>query len=163
MTERAQGDRVEQAERRRVQAPELSWALREVIRAAGGVDHRLAARMRLRSMEFAAIQHVMDAPDAIGPAELSGRLGISTGSGTELVDRLEAAGHLARHRHPQDRRRITLQATENAVTAVIGELTPLLADIDSLTMDFTPQEQDVITRYLRAAAARMRHFADGGQ
>lgn len=161
MTERTQGDRVEQAERRRIQAPELSWALREMNRAAATVDHRLAERMHLRSIEYAAMQHVMDAPDAIGPAELSGRLGISTGSGTELVDRLEAAGHLARHRHQQDRRRITLQATEKAVTSVIGELAPLLADIDTLATEFTAEEQEVIARYLRSAAGRMRRFADG--
>lgn len=146
-----------------MQAPELSWALREMNRAAAKVDHRLAERMRLRSLDYAAMQHVMDATDAIGPAELSGRLGISTGSGTELVDRLETAGHLARHRHPQDRRRITLQATDKAVASVIGELTPLLADIDALTTEFSADEQEVIARFLRAAAGRMRLFADGGQ
>ena len=108
------------------------------------------------------MQHVMDAPDAIGPAELIGRLGISTGSGTELVDRLEAAGHLARHRHPQDRRRITLQATEKTVTSIVEELSPLLADMEALAAEFSPSEQEVIARYLRSAAGRMRHFAADG-
>ena len=162
MTERTQGDRIEQAERRRVDAPELSWALRELNRAAANVDHALAERLRLRAIEYAAMQHVMEAPDAIGPAELSARLGISTGSGTELVDRLEAAGHLARHRHPQDRRRITLQATDGSVALVIGELASLLADLDGLAAEFTESQQEVIARYLRAAAGRMRRFADDG-
>lgn len=162
MTEQAQGDRVEQTERRLVQAAEVSWALREMNRAAAGVDHRLGERMHLRAIEYAAMQHVMDSPGTIGPAELSGRLGISTGSGTELVDRLEAAGHLARQRHPQDRRRITLQATEKTVTSIVSELSPLLADMEALASEFTPPEQEVIARYLRSAAGRMRHFADGG-
>ncbi|CAA9354351.1 MAG: Transcriptional regulator, MarR family [uncultured Frankineae bacterium] len=47
----------------------------------------------------------------LGPPELSARLGISSGSGTELVDRLEQAGQLVRQRDTEDRRRVLLQMT----------------------------------------------------
>lgn len=141
--------------------PELSWALREMNRAAATVDHRLAERMHLRSIEYAAMQHVMDAPDAIGPAELIGRLGIST-----------RLGHRAGR--PPRGGRTPCAASTSAGSAAnhpsgdresgdLGhrELARLLADIDTLATEFTAEEQEVIARYLRSAAGRMRRFADG--
>ncbi len=159
MTERWQADAVEAGERERVQAPEVSWALREVNRAGADVDHALAQRLRLRAIDYAALGHVMEQQDLLGPVELSTLLGISTGSGTELVDRLERAGHLRRDRHPQDRRRLVLHATDSAIGQVLGELGPLLRTLDALASDLTEEEAAVVSRYLRAAAQRMRDYA----
>ena len=139
-------------------APEVSWALREVNRAAAEVDLALARRLDLRVLDFAAMGHLMSAPTPLGPAELSVRLGISTGSATELVDRLEQAGHLKRHRDARDRRRVDLQPTESAVRDILGELGPLFTALDALADDFTPGQQEAITRYLRAAAQRMNTY-----
>lgn len=161
MTEIPQERLVEVRERARVSAPELSWALREITRLSAEVNSELARRLSLRQLDYAAIGHVMTAPTPIGPAELSARLGISTGSGTELVDRLEAAGHMERHLDTHDRRRVALHASDEAIARVLGELAPLLRAVDALTDSFTAEQQDVIVRYLRAAAAEMRTFAEG--
>lgn len=161
MTEEAQGDATEQDERARVRAPEMSWALREVNRAAADAEQALARRLGMRPMDYAALGHVMTAREPLGPAELSSRLGISTGSATELADRLARAGHLERHAHPMDRRRVALRATEPAIGRVLGALAPLFDDVDALTADFTAAEQEVVVRYLRAAAQRLRSYADG--
>lgn len=139
-------------------ASELSWALRETQRAQAGVDRRLAARLQLRPADYQALNHVMTADSPLGPAELSTVLAISTGSGTELVDRLESAGHLERQRHPTDRRRLTLQPTPAVVKRILAELRPLVTDLDQLADTFTPDEQDAIVRYLRAAAERLSRF-----
>ncbi len=149
---------MEARERALVSAPELTWALREVNRLAGELDVALARRLNLRLLENMALEHVMTAETPIGPAELSARLGISTGSGTELVDRLERAGHLERHRDTHDRRRVALHASPAAVGSILEELTPLFAQLDSLEEDFTPEERDAIIRYLRAAAGRIRNY-----
>lgn len=159
MTERWHGEEVEGRERARITAPEVSWSLRELLRATAEVDHALAQRLGLRALEYDALGHLMDEPGALGPVELSSRLGISTGSGTELVDRLERAGHVQRHRHPQDRRRLTLQPTASAVGQVLDQLAPLLADLDLLAAELSDQEQALVARYLREAARRMHRFA----
>jgi DNA-binding MarR family transcriptional regulator len=153
-------DPVEARERALVSAPELSWALREVTRLAGALDAELARRLRLRQLDHAALGHVMTADAPLGPAELSARLGISTGSGSELVDRLEQAGHLQRRRDTHDRRRVALHASPSAVQSVLGELAPLFASLDALEEDFTPEEQATVVRYLRTAALRMRQFME---
>ncbi len=159
MTELPQPDDVEVRERARLSAPELSWALREMQRAQADVDRHLAHLMGLRPTDYQALSQVMTAREPLGPAELSARLAISTGSGTEVVDRLETAGHLERHPHPTDRRRRTLQPSPSAVGRILAELRPLLHELDDLAATFDPQEQDAIARYLRGAAQRMAAYA----
>lgn len=158
MTEQTQ-DEVERRERARTVAAELSWAVREVNRVNSEVDQELARRLQLRPLDYAAMGHVMSAAHSVGPAELSARLGISTGSATELADRLEHAGHLERHRDPRDRRRVALQPTEPAVQRILAELGPLFASLDEWAADFTDAEQAVIARYLRGVAGRLRDYA----
>lgn len=142
-------------------AADLSWALRDVQRAQADVDRRLAQLLGLRPTDYQALNHVMTAHDPLGPAELSTRLAISTGSGTELVDRLETAGHLERRRHPTDRRRVILQPTPRAVERILGELAPLFSALDDLADAFTLDEQAIVARYLRAAAQRLAGYAAG--
>jgi MarR family transcriptional regulator, organic hydroperoxide resistance regulator len=153
-------DDVAHSERRRISAEELSWSLRSLTQAAAELDHALAGKLGLRQLDYAAMGHVMSREASpLGPAELGHRLGISTGSATELVDRLERAGHLSRIRDDADRRRVSLVPREHAVTQIIGELRPLISSLDALATEFTPDEQDVINRYLRLATERMSDYA----
>lgn len=155
-----QPDAVETTERGRMAVAEVSWALRELNRASATVDHELARRLEMRGLEYAALNHVMTAGDEpLGPVELSARLGISTGSGTELVDRLERAGHLLRERHPHDRRRVVLRATDVAVSRLLAELGPLFTALDELDASLSPEERRAVERYLREAARRMTSYA----
>jgi DNA-binding MarR family transcriptional regulator len=151
------GTDAEAVERARMSAAELSWSLRSVNRAALELDHALAARMALRPIDYEAMGHIMDREGhGLGPAELGQRLGISTGSATELVDRLERAGHIVRARADDDRRRVNLIPQPDAVGRILGELGPLFTALDTLAEDFTDEERAAIDRYLRAAAARLQ-------
>lgn len=160
MAEQWQPRAGEAAERGRTDAPEVSWALRAVNRAAAEVDHALARRLRLRPMDYAALGAVMDSSPPMGPADLSTRLGISTGSATELVDRLERDGHVERHPHPDDRRRVVLQASDTSTGRLLGELAPLFAQLDRLADDLDHDQRETVIRFLRAAAERMDRFVD---
>ena len=151
-------DAVEREERARIAAQDVSWALREVTRAAVDVDYTLARRIGLRPMDYTALNHVFVNAGALRPNQLSARLGISTGSTSELVDRLERAGHVERHRRGDDRRSVTLAPTPAAIERVLGELSPLLSTLDHIALEFGPHERDVITDYLRRVAAAMREF-----
>lgn len=50
----------------------------------------------------------------LSPASLARRIGMTSGAVSILLDRLETAGHVERHRESTDRRRITLRATTAA-------------------------------------------------
>lgn len=151
-------DEVEQAERLRMTAAETSWALHDVTRAAAEVDQRLAARLRMRPLEYAAMSHIMAGDGQLGPHQLSTLVGISTGSASELVDRLEQAGQVERRRDHHDRRRITLHPTSAGTGRILAELASLLQDLDDLDRSLQPDERDAVTRYLREAASLLRRF-----
>lgn len=162
MTERTpDDDRAGLRERGLVEASEVSWALRDLQRAQGELDRYLAGRLGLRALDYAAMTYVMQAPRPPGPVELAGRLGISTGSGTELADRLERAGHLHRRRAADDRRRVVLEPDEDSMTRIVDELRPLFADLEDVAETFTDDERAAIARYLHAVAERTRHRAAG--
>lgn len=152
------GDEVERVERGRVTAQDTSWALREVTRAAIDVDYAIARRLGLRPMDYTALNHVFVNSGSLSPHHVSARLGISTGSASELLDRLERAGHIERHRSLDDRRRVTLTPTPRAVENVLSELAPLIAALDDLAAEYPPEQVAVITTYLRRAVQIMRQY-----
>ena len=115
--------------------------------------------MRMNATDLSAMNHVTASSGRLGPRELSARLGLTPAAVTDVVDRLEAAGHLERQRDTTDRRRVRLVATESAATEVRGELRRLLDALDHLTDDFSEAERDAIQRYLEAATAAYRLFA----
>lgn len=160
MEEAGFGASAESIERGRMSAEELSWALRAVNRAAAQLDHALAARVGLRPLDYDAMGQIMDLEGSqLGPAELGSRLGISTGSATELADRLEHAGHIVRERDAADRRRVNLVPQPAAVRRILGELAPLFAGLDDLAGQFSADEQATIGRFLRSAAAELEAHA----
>ena len=57
-------------------------------------EQAMARRLQINGTDLAAMGHVGAAEPPIGPRELSQRLGLSPAAVTEVVDRLEAAGHL---------------------------------------------------------------------
>ncbi len=154
-------DGVEAAERREVDAAEVSWALREVNRLTGPVDRAVARLMGLGPTEIHALDLLMESPAGLGPVELGNALGIRSASATALVDRLEAAGHVRRHPHPTDRRRQVVVVTDGARRGAVGVLAPLLADLDALAAQLSPDEAAAVERYLRGVADAMRRFSAG--
>lgn len=141
-------------------AEELSWSLRSLNRASAQLEHALAEKLGLRPLDYEAMGHIMDQDGAhLGPAELGQRLRISTGSATELADRLERSGHIVRTRESSDRRRVQLVAQHHAVGRILGELGPLFVDLDDLSHEFSAGEQEIIQRYLRVASERLREHA----
>jgi DNA-binding MarR family transcriptional regulator len=88
------------------------------------------------------------AAQPMGPRELSERLGITSAAATDLVDRLERAGHLERHRDAVDCRRVHLIPTTSALDQVAKELRPLIAMLEAVAERYSDAERDAVSRYL---------------
>ncbi len=91
--------------------------LRDWAVAFDELNRHLGAWVALPPSDANALGQVLwaeraDAP--LSPAELARRIGMTTGATSVLVDRLETAGHVTRHRESSDRRRVTLRTTEQA-------------------------------------------------
>jgi DNA-binding MarR family transcriptional regulator len=136
-----------------------TWLLRRLQSAMGDAETALARRLGLGPTDLAAMTHLTFAAEPIGPRELSGRLGITPGATTELVDRLERAGHLERRRDTVDRRRVQLHPSTATLAEVAGALGPLLAALDAVAADLEEHDRDVVTRYLTGVLAAYEGFA----
>jgi len=142
-------------------AERLDRALRELHRANHEANVELARRLGLGLNDVHALD-VLDVEGAVGPVGLAGRLGIRSASATALVDRLEAAGHVARVRDPQDRRRVAVVPTEHARQEAYTALAPLIAALDDAVQRLSPEERGVVAAHLERVAAAMRDYARGG-
>lgn len=142
------------------QESELAQALHRLAVASAAVDSALAQRLGVSSTDYVAIKHVMAAETAIGPVDLGRLLGMTSGSATALVDRLQRSGHLERTPHPHDRRRLVLTATAPAVEQILAGLEPLAVEIAELGSDFTSSERRVIGRFLDLVAERYIRHSD---
>ncbi|MEO7131492.1 MAG: MarR family transcriptional regulator [Dermatophilaceae bacterium] len=142
----------------RPHAPETQ-ALRALGSASTDASAALARRLEMNPTDFAAMSHIAYAAVPVGPRELSSRLGITPGAMTDVVDRLEAAGHVQRERDTADRRRVRLLATESANGQVRAQLRELLDGLDAITERFTPAERAAIQRFLADATGAYRRFA----
>ncbi|MEJ3654267.1 MarR family transcriptional regulator [Actinomycetes bacterium KLBMP 9759] len=153
-------DEVEARERRGWRSAEASWALWEVQRTAAVVGPVIAARMGMSLNDVRAIELLVESTSPVGPVELGNRLGMRSASATELVDRLEAAGHVRRAPHPRDRRRVVVELTEAGHRNALDAIGPLLRRIDGVAERMSPEAQDTVAAYLRAVAAEQRAFCE---
>lgn len=102
---------------------------------------------------------------AATPGWLSRRLGLTSASTTELVDRLEAAGHVQRQRSVHDRRKVELSVTEEAVGLGWSFFGPLLTAMVEAMGIGASEELDVVEGMLArvlAAIQRVGLSSPGG-
>lgn len=142
-----------------MQQPDLSWALHNFVVAAAELDVALGRRLRLSPGEYLAMKHLMTSEVALGPVELGTLVGLTSGSATGLVDRLERAGHLRRHRDPTDRRRLILEPTEQALDGVTSELRPLNDALQEVVAGYSDDERATIERFIDKVTALYQSFS----
>lgn len=142
----------------RVSATALLRRLQTAMTEAEGA---LARRLGVGPTDLAAMTHLTFAGAPIGPRDLSGRLGITPGATTELVDRLERAGHLERRRDTVDRRRVQLHPSPATLAVVAAELAPLRAALDRVVAELDDRDRTVVERYLGDVLAAYETFAVG--
>lgn len=124
-------------------------------------ESALGRRMRLGHTDMAAMTHLASSPRPVGPSWLSARLGLTPAAATELVDRLEKVGHVARERDRTDRRRVNLIPTVASLDTVNEHLRPLLDALDDLAGQFSDDERAAIRRYLTEVASIYQDFVTG--
>lgn len=139
-------------------ARDISRSLRDLLQAGRGVQTTLARRLGVGVTDVQAVSHLVESPEPLGTVELGNRLGIRSASATVLVDRLEAAGHLSRTAHPDDRRRVVLRPTDTARAEVREALAPLLASLGGIVADLDDEQAAVVLGFLRDATRAIGEF-----
>lgn len=140
-----------QADAVSAEAQAVSDAVRELSLCIRDYERHLAALMRLRPMEYQAMDHILDGRGSLGPRELAHRLGLAPGTTTEMLDRLEQLGHVVRARDENDGRRVKLAPTVETTQQIVAALTPAMHDLGMVAERLEPAERDVVLRFLREA------------
>ena len=152
-----QGDSVVSDRRRRIL--EL---LQQFADALDELEHDWAQTAALHRSDLAALNHLAKAGEPMPMGERGGRLSLSPGAITALVDRLEARGHVVRGTDSRDRRRVTVAASSSASELAGAFFGAMAGRIMATLDDFDDAELAAIERFLEvlppAVAPRL---ADG--
>lgn len=82
------------------------------------------------------------------PTALAAHLSLTTASATELIDRLERAGHVSRAPHPTDRRMVVVGMTEVASTRMERMFRRAAEATATAAQPLTVAELRAVTRFL---------------
>lgn len=112
--------------------------------------------MRLGASDMRALRMLIAAGHQkvpVTPSAMATHLGISTASTTKLLDRLERGGHIVRRAHPDDRRSLVIEVTDDTRTAARATVGREHARRFDVIADLTPDERRVVADFFDAMAA----------
>lgn len=127
---------------------EATSRLREIQEISGDFETHMGRALTVNPTDLKAMEQlIMHGP--LSPTQIASRLGISTAAATVVIDRLTTVGHVTRTANPTDRRGIVVVPSPSSVDQAMGMLMPMIMGIDRVIQEFSDEEQEIITHYLR--------------
>lgn len=112
-------------------------------------------RLGLNASDHKCAEIVYGHPTPMTAGRLAELTGLSTGSITGIVDRLEKAGFVRRAADPDDRRRVVIQPTPDRAPNIAHYFLPLGEAMSEVCSTFTNDELTLIIDFMRKAGAAM--------
>jgi DNA-binding MarR family transcriptional regulator len=131
-------------------AAQIVGALPEWITQLIQINSLIANRMGVVSTDF----HCLHALHQDGPATasaLAGRVGLTPGSTSRMIDRLADAGCVKRVPDPDDRRRIVIEPTAEGLDRITAYYAGLTARTHGDLADFDDEQLRTLLRFVEAA------------
>jgi DNA-binding MarR family transcriptional regulator len=137
----------------------------EVMRALGAVrsaEDRMAeasqkymklGRTDMKALHFLIVSENQGAVTTAGA--IAAHLEISSASTTKLLDRLQRGGHITRSPHPTDRRALAIRITPETRRAAYETVGPQQARRFHAAARLTPQEREIVIRFLQDMAREL--------
>ncbi|WP_329549978.1 MarR family transcriptional regulator [Streptomyces sp. NBC_01356] len=113
-------------------------------------DRELARLLGVNETGLRCLELLLEGEE-VAPGWLAAKLGLTTGSVTTLLDRLEQLDYLTRTPHPTDRRRALVRITPQASERAFGLIAPFLDDSARILTRFTPEQLELVAAFLRAS------------
>ncbi|WP_349962931.1 MarR family transcriptional regulator [Rhizobium sp. ZPR3] len=130
----------------------VGTALQKMARKIEEAFAQTAREQHLHPTDLSCIALLLLDPRPISPTEINSYLGLTSGSGTALLDRLEKAGYIRRAPNPRDRRGVCITLNEEAAREPINHLRKLQTQYYHVTDRFSNEELDTIHAYLEGIA-----------
>jgi DNA-binding MarR family transcriptional regulator len=148
-----------------VKLNELGLAMQRYQSAVSDFDREVAGILGVGDTDLRCLEILLaepagggDAQEEITPRVIADRLGLTTGSVTTMLDRLERAGYVTRTRHASDRRKVLIRAEPGVRARAESMIGPLLEESASdVTTHFTDAELDVVHRFIARATTVQEH------
>ena len=86
------------------------------------------------------------------PSELAQHTGLSTGATTAMIDRLEKAGLVLRHPHPEDRRGTTVVLSKEATRKLPTLFESLARAMEGLASSYSKAELELLVDFFSKVA-----------
>lgn len=106
------------------QEEQVLISLRQIIRATDIYSRQLSKEVGLTAPQLLILQAIRGL-GAVSISKLSEEISLSQATVTNIIDRLESRGIVARHRSTQDRRVVHTTLTEEGTTKVLDAPTPI--------------------------------------
>ncbi|UDL88220.1 MarR family transcriptional regulator [Mesorhizobium sp. PAMC28654] len=118
----------------------------------------LFARFGLQSGEFDVLATLRrsGAPHALTPTDLYEATMVTSGAMTNRLDRLEKAGLTLRGPHPNDRRGIVVQLTEQGLALIDEAVTAHVANEHKILAGLTQAERETLSHLLEKLIGSMK-------
>jgi DNA-binding MarR family transcriptional regulator len=130
---------------------ELSTASRRYLAAYVLFNQAVADHLGVHPTDVQALSLLTAEPGPRTVKQIAEMTGLTTGSATRLVDRLERGGYVVRTPDQQDRRRVLVTPVPDRVARITAVWDDLGQTWQTLYDDHTDQELKVITRHMRRA------------
>ncbi|GKV66494.1 MULTISPECIES: MarR family winged helix-turn-helix transcriptional regulator [unclassified Sporosarcina] len=114
-------------------------------------EQNVAASLGLYNNDFISLDILREA-GPITAGELAKKTGLTTGSITALVDRLEKFGYVYRENDPTDRRRVIIVPDYESKEEVSNSYRPLHKAMLELASSYTEDELTLITQFIGEAS-----------
>jgi DNA-binding MarR family transcriptional regulator len=141
--------------RRRHLLTGLPDAVIHLLRALEEDRRRIAADHGLSTSELRSLFRIAES-GSLTPRQLAADLSMTNGAITGISTRLVAAGLLYRAPHPDDRRSLCLELTDEGHRAVAAIHADFAAMVGAATGDLTDEECEVATVALRQVTSAVR-------
>ncbi len=131
----------------------MNQALRAWSGAFGELGRQFALHLRMHSSDAAALVQITTAQDRDAPltqAQLARRIGLTAPATSSLLNRLEDAGHIQRHRGRDDRRVVTLRSTAAMHEQVHAFFDAVGRDVDRIAGTWPDEQLEAFTGMLTA-------------
>jgi DNA-binding MarR family transcriptional regulator len=97
---------------------DLGHAIDQLLRSVDAAHEGFARRENMHPTDFRALILLDDVGQPLSPKDIAHHLGLTSGSTTALLDRLESAGHIQRMSNPNDRRGILIRLASGGSDAI---------------------------------------------
>ncbi|MGW1257501.1 MarR family winged helix-turn-helix transcriptional regulator [Streptomyces sp. NPDC002513] len=130
---------------------ELSLESRRYLAAYVLFNQAVADHLGLHPTDVQCLSLLTTEPGPLTVRQIADMTGLTTGSATRLVDRLERGGYVARTPDRQDRRRVLVAPVPERIARVTAVWDDLGQAWQTLLNGHTEDELEAITRHMRQA------------